>query len=305
MDTKELQEEIIRLKSEKDFYILAHSYQSGDILEIADFTGDSFALSKAASAIDCGNVILCGVRFMAETVKILSPEKRVILANPSAGCPMADCIDAGKVRELKNRYPGYAVVAYVNTTAEVKAESDVCVTSSSAVKIIENLGCDDIIFIPDRNLGSYVKNSFPDKNIILYDGCCPRHANIGAETVRETMRLHPDAGFLVHPECDEEVVKLAHFVGSTKEIMDEAARGGREEYIIGTEISIVQHLSRAYPDKRFYPVSCDLVCGDMRITSLSDIFRALNGTGGEEITVPPDILLKARNSIDRMIELGR
>ncbi|MBO4219523.1 MAG: quinolinate synthase NadA [Clostridia bacterium] len=305
MNTSEIQKEILRLKSEKNCCILAHSYQSGEILEVADFTDDSFALSTAANRIDCGTVILCGVRFMAETVKILSPEKHVILANPSAGCPMADSIDAEKVRELKRQYPGYAVVAYINTTAEVKAECDVCVTSSSAVRIMDNLDSDGIIFIPDINLGRYVKNRFGEKDIILYDGCCPRHACISADTVRSVMKLHPDARFLVHPECGEDVVDLAHFVGSTKEIMDEAASGNAGEYIIGTEISIVQHLSRACPDKKFYPVSNDLVCGDMRITSLSDILGALNGTGGEEIYIRQEILDKARGSIDRMIELGR
>ena len=305
MNTRELQKEILRLKSERNCFILAHSNQSDDILEVSDFTGDSFALSAAAKKIDCETAILCGVRFMAETVKILSPEKYVVLANPGAGCPMADSIDAEKVRELKRMHPGYAVVAYINTTAEVKAECDVCVTSSSAVRIMENLDSAGIIFIPDRNLGRYVKNRFRDKDIILYDGSCPRHANISADTARSVMKLHPEARFLVHPECGEDVVGLAHFVGSTKEIMDEAVSGSAGEYIIGTEISIVQHLCRACPGKKFYPVSNDLVCGDMRITSLGDILDALNGTGGEEITVPPVILKKARRSIDRMIELGR
>ena len=219
MNIRELQDEILKIKKEKDICILAHSYQAREICEIADFTGDSYALSVKAQSVPQKTVIMCGVRFMAETVKILSPEKKVILSDSQAGCPMAEQFTKDAVLELKKEHPGYAVVAYVNTTSELKTVCDVCVTSSSAVKIVKAMPEKDIIFIPDINLGSYVAKQCPDKNFVLLQGGCPRHMVVSEQDVLEAKAAHPNALFLVHPECREEVTRHADYIGSTSGIM--------------------------------------------------------------------------------------
>ena len=206
MALKDIQDEIIRLKKENDICILAHCYQSPDILEVADFVGDSFALSVSASKVTNKTVIMCGVRFMAETVKILSPDKKVILANADAGCPMAEMMDKDLIKQVKEQYPDYTVVAYVNTTSELKTVCDVCVTSSSALKICKKIDNDKILFIPDKNLGAYIAKQLPEKEFKLLSGGCPTHARMSAENVKKAKALHPDALFLVHPECVPEVV---------------------------------------------------------------------------------------------------
>lgn len=221
---KNIQEKILKLKEQTDTCILAHSYMSEEICEIADFTGDSFALSVKAKTAPQSTVIMCGVRFMAETVKMLSPQKRVYLANPSAGCPMAEQMDREVIAQVKKSYPDYAVVAYINTTAELKTIADVCVTSSSAVKICREIPQKNILFIPDINLGTYVKNQVPEKNFKLLHGGCPTHARIDKEDALSAKRAHPDALFLVHPECRPEVTALADYVGSTSGIMDFAEK---------------------------------------------------------------------------------
>lgn len=217
-----MQQEILKLKEQKDICILAHSYQRREITEIADFVGDSYALAKKAATVKNKTVIMCGVRFMAETVKILSPEKTVYLANKDAGCPMAEQMDREIIEQLKEMNPGYAVVAYINTTAELKTICDVCVTSSSAVKIVTAMPEKDILFIPDINLGTYIKNQLPDKNVKLVHGGCPTHAKMDVRDVQKAKTAHPDALFLVHPECIPEVVALADYVGSTSGIMEYA-----------------------------------------------------------------------------------
>ena len=219
MTIQEIKAEILRLKKEKDFCILVHAYQGQEILEIADYVGDSYGLSVEASKDSHKNIIMCGVRFMAETCKVLSPEKKVYLANPVAGCPMADQIDLEKLAELKKQYPGYAVVAYVNTTSELKTGCDVCVTSASAVEICKKLDADKILFVPDQNLGSYVAQNIPEKEFAFFNGCCPRHFAMTAQDVEKAKALHPNAVFLVHPECRPEVVAQADYVGSTTGIM--------------------------------------------------------------------------------------
>lgn len=224
MALKDIQEEIIRLKKENDICLLAHCYQSPDILEVADFVGDSFALSVSASKVTNKTVIMCGVRFMAETVKILSPDKKVILANADAGCPMAEMMDKELIEQVKEQYPDYTVVAYVNTTSELKTVCDVCVTSSSALKICRSLDSDKILFIPDKNLGSYIAEQIPEKEFKLLSGGCPTHARIGITEVKKAKEAHPDALFLVHPECVPEVVAQADYVGSTTGIMDFAKK---------------------------------------------------------------------------------
>lgn len=304
MNIKELQDEIIRLKKEKDICILAHSYQTKDIVEIADFTGDSFQLSVMATKAPQKTVIMCGVRFMAETVKLLSPEKTVYLANPTAGCPMAEQMDKEMIEEIKSEYPDYTVVAYINTTTALKTVCDVCVTSASAVKIVKQLPEKNILFIPDCNLGSYVANQVPEKNIKLLQGGCPIHASVPAEDAKKAKEMYPNAELLVHPECTADVVKYADFVGSTSAIMDYAVKSDKKEFIIGTEISIAQHLSYQCPEKTFYTLSKELICSDMKATTLVDIYRTIIGSGGEEITLDDETMTKARKCIDKMIELG-
>ena len=303
MTIQHLQEEILRLKTEQDVCILAHSYQAQEILEIADFTGDSFQLSMQAAKAPQSTMLLCGVRFTAETVKILSPEKRVLLANPAAGCPMAEQLDKPLLEQVRKRYPDHTVVAYINTTAELKTLCDVCVTSSSAVEIVRKLPDKRILFIPDCNLGDYVAKQVPEKEIKLLSGGCPIHARVSAEDVARARAEHPGAQVLVHPECMPEVLEQADFIGSTSAIMQHAAESDSKAFIIGTEVSIVQHLSYQCPEKRFYPLSKNLICPNMKLTGLPDVYRALTG-GGEEIRLDKETLCKARVCIDRMLELG-
>ncbi len=304
MNIAELQNEILAFKKQNDVCILAHSYQTKEITEIADFTGDSYQLSVMAQKTKQKNVLMCGVRFMAETVKMLSPQKRVILANPIAGCPMAEQMDKELIEAVKSQYPDYTVVAYINTTAELKTVCDVCVTSSSAVRIISKIQNDKILFIPDCNLGDYVSRMLPDKTFKLLQGGCPIHARVSLEDVKKAKAAHPEALMLVHPECSPGIVKEADFVGSTSAIMDYAKNSDAKEFIIGTEISIAQHLQFSCPDKRFYPLSKDLICSNMKSTTLVDVYNALKGTGGEEIVMSDELIASARRCIDKMIELG-
>lgn len=304
MTIKEVQDEIIRLKKEKDFCILAHAYQGHEILEVADYMGDSFGLSVEASKDSHKNVIMCGVRFMAETCKILSPEKTVYLANPSAGCPMAEQMDLNTLNELKKKYPEHAVVAYINTTSELKTACDVCVTSSSAVKVCKALDNDKILFIPDPNLGSYVHEQLPEKEMVFFNGGCPRHLAVTKEDVLKAKAAHPNAQLLVHPECKKEVVDEADYVGSTTGIMAYAKKSDSKEFIIGTENSIVEHLQFECPDKLFYPLSGKITCQNMKITTLVDVLNVLKGQGGEEINLSEEIMSGAARCINKMIELG-
>ena len=302
---KDIQQEIIRLKKEKDICILAHSYQSEDILEIADFAGDSYALSVKASKVPNKTLIMCGVRFMAETAKLLSPEKTVYLANSEAGCPMAEQFSKEYIQKLRDEeYKGYAVVAYINTTTELKTVCDVCVTSSSAVKIVNNMPEKDILFIPDCNLGSFVQENCPDKNVKLLNGGCPVHAAITKEEALAAKAKHPDALLLIHPECRKEVTALADMAGSTADIMSFAKESDAKEFIIGTENSIVQHLQLMCPDKKFYAMSKNLICNDMKLTTIMDVYNTVAGVGGEEIILSEDTIEKAVKCINKMIELG-
>lgn len=304
MNVRQLQDEIIKLKKSRGATILAHSYMPEQICEIADFVGDSYALSVKAKSCESRTVLMCGVRFMAETVKMLSPEKRVYLVNPDAGCPMAEQMGKEEIEAVKQMFPDYAVVAYINTTAQLKTVADVCVTSSSAVKICKAMPEKNILFIPDINLGTYVKNQVPEKNFKLLSGGCPTHARMEEDDCLSAKRAHPSALFLVHPECRPEVVKYADYVGSTSGIMDFAKSSGAKEFIIGTENSIVEHLQFACPDKKFYPLSKDLVCHNMKITTLADVYNCLNGEGGEEIIMSGELIASAVRCINKMIEYG-
>ncbi|OJU12585.1 MAG: quinolinate synthase [Clostridiales bacterium 43-6] len=300
-----IQDKILKLKKENDVCILAHSYQAAEIVEIADFTGDSFQLSVMAQTAPQKTVILCGVHFMAETVKILSPEKRVILAHPQAGCPMAEQVEPVFVEHFLKTNPGYTVVAYINTTAALKTVCDVCVTSSTAVKIVQNIENENILFLPDCNLGDYVSKNVTGKNIKLWQGGCPIHAAVNPAEVDKAKELHPGALVLVHPECTPSVVDKADFVGSTSAIMEYAKQSDAKDFIIGTEVSIAEHLAYACPEKNFHILSKKLLCPNMKITSLMDVYKSLTGEGGLEIDMDEDTIHKARKCIDEMIRLGK
>lgn len=302
--TRELQDAIIKLKKEKDICILAHAYQSHDILEVADYVGDSYGLSEKAAEAPQKTVLMCGVRFMAETVKILAPEKKVLLSQPDADCPMARQFDVERVRELRKQYPDHAVVAYINTTAELKTVCDVCVTSSSAVQIVKNMKEKNILFIPDCNLGAWVAKQVPEKHLELVKGGCPVHAAITPELAKEAKAKHPNAQLLVHPECVAGVAEVADYIGSTTGIMDYAKKSACDEFIIGTENSIVQHLQFECPNKRFYALSKDLICHNMKLTTLADVYHCVKGDAGEEIILSEEIRLAAKKSLDAMLELG-
>ena len=301
---RDIQEKIMQLKREKNIAILAHSYQGEEIIEVADVAGDSYMLSVAAKSLKADTIIMAGVHFMAETVKMLSPEKKVILANPLAGCPMAEQIEPEFLERFRADNPEYTVVCYINTTAALKRLCDVCVTSSSAVKIVRNMDSDKILFLPDCNLGDYVAKQVPEKEIKLWQGGCPIHAVVTPNEVKLAKEQHPDALVLVHPECVPKVVELADYVGSTSGIMDYAKNSTAKEFIIGTEISIAEHLSYACPDKQFYPLSKKLVCPNMKITSLMDVYKSVAGEAGLEIIMDDQTINEARKCIDEMIRLG-
>lgn len=297
-------EEIRILKKETDTAVLAHTYQAPEITDAADVAGDSFALAKACLNMPQKRVIMCGVRFMAQTVKILSPEKEVILAAAGATCPMAEMISPDAVRRYRTEHPQAVVAAYINTTAQLKAECDVCVTSSSALKIIGKIDAPEILFIPDKNLGGFVKAAFPEKNIVLWNGCCPVHDSLSAADVLECKRAQPGALLAVHPECRAEVTELADFVGSTAEIIDYAKKADRR-VIIGTERGVADKL-RLQPDgdKFIYLCPEKLTCRDMKLTELPQLLAALRGEGGEKCGIDENIRIKAKKSIDKMLELG-
>ncbi|MCR5430550.1 MAG: quinolinate synthase NadA [Eubacterium sp.] len=298
-----IKEEILKLKEENDICILAHCYQNPEILEVADFVGDSFALAVEAEKVQNKNVIMCGVRFMAETVKILSPDKTVYLSNKNAGCPMAEMMDKSLISEVKKQFPDYTVVAYINTTSDLKTVCDVCVTSSSAEKICSKLDTDKILFIPDCNLGDFISKKLPDKEFKLLNGGCPTHARIEPEDVLKAKAEHPDALFLVHPECKPAVVELADYVGSTTGIMNYAKESDHSEFIIGTENNIAVHLSNECPDKKFYTVTDTFVCPNMRYTTLENVLECCKGEG-EQIELDEETRIGAKRCIDKMIELG-
>ncbi len=299
---EDIKKQILNLKKEKDVLILAHSYQAPEILEVADEVGDSFALSIAAAKHPHKTVVLCGVKFMAETVKILSPEKTVILPTENATCPMAEQINPQEIIAFKKKNPIFKVVAYVNTTAELKAVCDVCVTSSSAIRIMEKIK-EPVLFVPDKNLGAYIKSKLPGKDIILMNGCCPVHDSVNEEDVKAAIEAHPGFKLAMHPELPAKVLEYADYIGSTSGII-EYADSVSDNIIIGTEKSIADHLSIKYPERQFPLLAKTLMCPDMRITTLMDVYKAVLGTGGLNIEIDEETRLNAKVSIDAMIELG-
>lgn len=304
MTAEQMKNEILKLKKDTGTLILAHTYQCPDVLDIADVTGDSFALSVAATKYPNKRVMVCGVRFMAETVKILSPEKEVILPSPKATCPMAEQISPERVRKFKKENPDVCVVAYINTTTALKAECDVCVTSSSAVKIVSSLENKRILFIPDKNLGSYIAEKLPDKEFIFWDGCCPVHDSVTAADVKKAKEKYPSALLAVHPECKKEVSEQADFVGATSAIIKFALESDRD-ILVGTERGVADYLKIKHPERNFYQLCEDkLVCPDMKYTSIETVYKALSSDGGEKIEIEEEIRLKAKKCIDEMLRRG-
>jgi len=301
-DSGSIREEILRLKKEHNAIILAHNYQVPEVQDIADITGDSLELSRAAASMDGDVIVFCGVDFMAETAAILSPQKTVLLPAEDACCPMARMISAEELRFVKSRHPGAAVVCYVNTTADVKAESDICCTSSNAVQIVNSLKEETILFVPDRNLARYAQR-FTAKTILPWEGFCIVHDRMTPAMVQEARRAHPDALVLVHPECRPEVIDLADTVASTSGIIKNVCSAKEREFIIGTEVGILHRLKKECPDKRCYPLSEGAICTNMKKTDLAMVRDALS-TLQPRIMVPEDIAGRARNAIERMLALG-
>ena len=309
MTVYEVKNKIEELKKQKDICILAHSYESRDIIEVADFVGDSYKLSVDASKVKNKNIVFAGVHFMAQTAKMLSPDKHVYMPNTEAGCRMAEQMDTDTLAGMKAAEPDRLVVAYINTTAELKTLCDVCVTSSSAVRIVKGLKEKKILFIPDCNLGSFVQKACPDKDIKLFNGGCPAHAVVTRDEAVKAKADHPNALLLVHPECRAEVTELADYVGSTRGIMDFAKKSDNKEFIIGTEMSIAEHLQFECPDKRFYLLSKNIICPNMKLTTLMDVYRICDDIDTDnaqdrEILMSDELISKAKVCIDKMIQLG-
>ena len=301
-DQTQLSEEIKQLKEERKAVILAHNYQLPEIQDTADFLGDSLGLSQQAAATEAEVIIFCGVHFMAETAKLLSPEKTVLMPDPSAGCPMADMITPESLREFRQPYPDAPVVSYVNTTAEVKAESDICCTSSNAVRVVESLEEQTILFTPDANLGEWVQEQLPDKELIIYPGHCHVHVNIRPEMISELKQEHPRAVVMAHPECIKEVRDMADVVTSTGGMVRFARESDARQIIVGTEQGLCYPLRQENPEKTFYEIKAAL-CPNMKKTTLPKLAACLREMSGE-ITIPPDIAEQARASVERMVAVS-
>ena len=296
-------EKIFELKKKHNAVILAHNYQRGEIQDVADFVGDSLGLSQQAARTDADLIVFCGVHFMAETAALLSPDKTVIMPDEHAGCPMASMITARELREKKKLYPNAKVVCYVNTTAAVKAESDVCCTSSNAVKIVSSIPEDeDIIFVPDKSLGAYVSSCL-DREMMYWEGYCPTHHRILADQIVKMKSEHPDAEVVVHPECTPDVIALADHVASTTGILNYAKSSNSKEFVIGTEIGILHRMKKENPDKIFMPVTPLSDCPNMKLNTLEKLLWSLEDIQFV-VTVPEEIAVEARKAIQRMLDLS-
>lgn len=301
--TQELKDKILHLKKEKNAVILAHYYAPDGAQEVADYVGDSFYLAKVAKNTDADVLVFCGVSFMGESAKILNPEKTVLMPDITSDCPMAHMVKEGKIEEMRAKYDDLAVVCYINSTAELKCKSDVCVTSSNALNIVRALKNKNIFFIPDENLGRFVKEQVPEKNIILNDGYCHIHAAIDPESIKGEKNAHPDAEILAHPECRKELLSLADFVGSTAEIIAYVAKSEAQEFIICTEHGVEYNLKTAHPEKRFYFGKHLPCCADMKLNTPENILHVLE-TGENEVMVDEDVSKKALLPLERMLEFG-
>lgn len=294
---------ILKLKSAKDAIILAHNYQIEEIQDIADFVGDSLQLSIEASKVKNKIIVFCGVHFMAENAKIISPSKKVLLPDRDSGCPMADMISESQLANLKKEHPDAVVVCYVNTSAAVKALSDICCTSSNAIKVVNSIPKNKkIIFIPDKYLGSYIQSQ-TKREMVLWNGYCPTHVMINVKSIIALKREHLDALIIVHPECTPDVIEIADKVASTGGMLSFARQSVKKEFIIGTEIGIIYRLKKENPDKVFYPASKQAICPNMKLTNLEKLLWALEEEKFE-IILPEDIISRARTSIDRMLKLS-
>ena len=299
-----MKNQIEQLKRAKNAVILAHYYAPAEVQEIADYVGDSFYLAKIAKQSNANIIVFCGVAFMGESAKSLNPDKKVLMPDISADCPMAHMVADGIIEEMRRKYDDLAVVCYINSTAELKCKSDVCVTSSNAIKIVKSLPNKNIFFIPDKNLGSFVAKQVPKKNIILNDGCCPIHAKITATQLQAEINTHPDALVLTHPECEKEVVELSDFAGSTAEIIDFARASTCKEFIICTEDGVDYKLVTDNPDKRFYYPDPHPCCADMKLNTLEAVLSVLEKED-KEIVVDSSIREGALRPLERMLELGK
>jgi quinolinate synthase len=298
---KELVEQIQDLRKQRNAVLLVHNYQRSEIHDIADFIGDSLELSQKAAATDADVIVFCGVHFMAETAAIICPDRTVLLPDVDAGCPMADMITADKLREKKKELPDAAVVCYVNSSADVKAESDICCTSANAVKIVDALDDEEILFIPDQYLGHYVSTK-TDKKIHFWPGYCPTHARIQPEDITRLKEKHPEARALVHPECRPEVIELADAVLSTSGMCRYAQETDAKEIIVGTESGIIYRMQKENPDKTFIPISDKAICPNMKKITLEKVLWSLSEMS-PQVTVPEPIRVRAKRAVDWMLEI--
>lgn len=297
-------EEIKRLKEEKDVVILAHYYVDGAVQELADFVGDSYFLAKKATEVTQQNILFCGVSFMGESAKILNPGKKVVMADEHADCPMAHMVDIDRIHEVREQYPDVAVVCYVNSTAEIKAESDVCVTSSNAIRVVEKLPNKHIFFIPDNNLARFVAKQLPEKEFIFNDGFCHVHTSIHKEDVLKAKEVHPEALVLTHPECTEDILEISDFIGSTSEIIDFATSSDAKKFIICTEMGVFFELEQKNPEKKFYSVGHRQFCPNMKRVTLEKVKETLENLD-KEITMDEEMRVKANKPLTKMLELAK
>lgn len=300
---RKLIEEINNLKKEKNAIILAHSYQNIEIDEVADFVGDSLYLSQQAKKTNADIIIFAGVYFMAQTAKIISPDKKVILPNINAGCLMADMINHKQMLDFKSKHPNIPIVCYINSTAEVKAECDICCTSSNALQIVKSLNSDKVLFLPDKNLGKWVENQLNSVKIITYNGNCPVHHNINVSDIKDARNKYPNAKILIHPECKPEVSKLGDYVGSTSGIINYVKNSSDKQFIIVTEKGVYDRLKRDYPNKEFILIKDNMLCESMKLTTLEEILNALKNET-TEIILDEKIRQASSNCIERMLKVS-
>ena len=299
-----MKEKILQLKKEKNAVILAHYYAPAEAQEVADYVGDSFYLAKIAKKSTADIIVFCGVSFMGESAKILNPDKKVLMPDLTADCPMAHMVKPGQIQKMREKYEDLAVVCYINSTAELKCQSDVCVTSSNAIKIVRALPNKNIFFIPDRNLGRYVASQVPEKNIIINSGYCPIHASINVEQLKRVKAEHPNVPVLIHPECEPELLEISDYIGSTAEIIDYVANSPLDEFIIYTEDGVDYKLITDNPRKKFYYPNPHPCCADMKLNTLENILSVLEKEDNE-VFVDEEVARNAWKPLDRMLELGR
>ena len=299
-----MKEKILQLKKEKNAVILAHYYAPAEAQEVADYVGDSFYLAKIAKKSTADIIVFCGVSFMGESAKILNPDKKVLMPDLTADCPMAHMVKPGQIQKMREKYEDLAVVCYINSTAELKCQSDVCVTSSNAIKIVKALPNKNIFFIPDRNLGRYVASQVPEKNIIINSGYCPIHASITVEQLKKVKAEHPNAPLLIHPECEPELLEISDYIGSTAELIEYVAGSPLDEFIICTEDGVDYKLITDNPEKKFYYPNPHPCCADMKLNTLQNILSVLEKED-KEVFVDETVARNAWKPLDRMLELGR